>query len=220
MRPSRVQKTEWIEQQFLSGLSVHEFTPAPFEMAESREAAADSQECVTRRPLRGGETIGEVLQRPDNYLPPLDEHLPHSPREQANICASWLTTTISLTHWPHWPRCPGCGRPGMNVGGGAFGQQWICESQRYESGPAPVDPPPIDHDATAYRKKSRVIDCGDVEPEGTAMEDSEPEDVEPEDVGPDDGLMAGGPFWFWMFVATACTAIVLLALCEAGLIGP
>jgi hypothetical protein len=41
MRPSRVHKDiSWIEEQFLRGLSVHDFEPAPFEM---------DQRCVTRK---------------------------------------------------------------------------------------------------------------------------------------------------------------------------
>lgn len=68
MRHSRVRTTLWIERQFLSGLSVHDFEPAPFEMDERLK-------CMTRRPLQDFRSISDELN-PEDYLPPVDQHYP------------------------------------------------------------------------------------------------------------------------------------------------
>jgi hypothetical protein len=95
MRHSRVRKTEWIEQQFLMGFSIREFTPAPYEMDEHHE-------CVTRRPLREDQRPG-----PDEYLPPVDEHfnrLFHESCETEEHIHAGRSGSVGVTSQPSEPR--------------------------------------------------------------------------------------------------------------------
>lgn len=75
--------------------------------------------------------------------------------------------------------------------------------------------PPIDEHYPELSRPSRAveIDCQCDEPNVSQR-------VVDDEFEPDDGLMAGGPWGFWIFVTIAGVAVVSLVLCEFGLIGP